>query len=93
MKNNANETVFIPNIEIIQHKNMDLTDNPCDARAGYSLTECVQKSFGYDVRCKLPLISLELGVPICRTFQQFKKHEYFYKKIGQNEQKRVLNLT
>ena len=67
MKNNANETVFIPNIEVIQHNNIDLADNPCNARAGYSLTECIQKSVSYGVGCKLPWISLEIVLPICRN--------------------------
>ena len=94
----ASNLMYIQNMEIIEHRNINLKKNPCIENPEYSFSACLKDAVIRSVGCRLPWSSTTAmldgrKVDNCSTLKDFRSHSSFYHKIFSSEQKDVVKLT
>ena len=94
----ASNLMYIQNMEIVEHRNLNLRKNPCMENPEYSFSSCLKDAVTRIVGCKLPWSSTPdmldgRKVDNCSTLKEFRSHSSFYHKIFSSEQKDVVKLT
>jgi len=95
LSDEASNLMYIQNMEIVEHKNLNLKKNPCMENPEYSFSSCLKDAVARRVGCRLPWSSTTdmldgRKVDNCSTLKEFRSHSSFNHKIFSSEQKDVV---
>ena len=81
-------------IRAIKHIKMNREKEPCGSGLGYNFVRCLKNSIARTVGCRLEWDRVSSDqTPLCEYFGQVKKHEILYQKLGNMEQKELVEAT
>ena len=81
-------------IRAIKHIKMNREKEPCGSGPGYNFVRCLKNSIARTVGCRLEWDRVSSDeTPLCEYFDQVKKHEILYQKLGNMEQKELVETT